>query len=74
MAHDFHNHGNLCYNVIRKGGGVPLSYKKAIVELVGKIHNEKTSRGYTNSFCIYTPHMGLAVEKTVSLFRCRLSV
>ena len=34
MAHDFHNHGNLCYNAYRKGGGVPLTYKEAIIELV----------------------------------------
>lgn len=31
----------VCYNAYWKGGGVPLSYKEAIIQLVGKIHNER---------------------------------
>lgn len=55
MAHDFHNHGNLWYNAYRKGGGVPLTYKEAIIELVGKIHSERIlKRIYKFVLYLYT--------------------
>jgi len=36
----FHNDGNIWYTVIGKGV-FPLNYKEAIVEIVGKIQNER---------------------------------
>lgn len=40
-----------------KGGGVPLRYKEAIFELVGKIHNEKLlKRIYKFVLHLYTTH------------------
>lgn len=49
----------ICGKMYSERGGVPLQYKEAIIELVGKIHSAKTlKRIYRFVLYLYTHETG----------------